>query len=481
MQGMSERIRKGCLIVLGIYVIFAVMFCVLAHEQIIYTEETEVYAGSSSQTNLGEVADGTILQQVIETDGEYITEIAVYFATFDRENSGEVMMSLLDETGSLYASETVAYEELTDNSWYEWEIESRIRVSEGQSTVTLQMEFFGGETDNAVTVYCQLSDTDSLSDLIVNGESLEGQALCAMLVQQDDSWFADWYLLFFIAVFLILAAMCVRVLYCEKKRKKNFVLGIFHALERYQFLIEQLVSRDFKTKYKRSVFGVLWSLLNPLLTMSVQYIVFSRLFRFNIENYSVYLLTGIVVFNAFSDATTQAMNAIVGNASLITKVYVPKYIYPVTKVLSSSINLLFSLIPLLLVTLITGVPLTWNLLLLPYGIVTLILFCIGLSFALSAAMVFFRDMQFLWGVLTMMWQYATPIIYDMSTIEGTFLYPLQSINPLYRYVTFFRTILLEGVSPRPEEYLICLVMALLALAVGGWIFKKTQGQFILHL
>lgn len=478
---MNERIKKGCLIVLGIYAVFAVLFCVLAHEQIIYTEETEVYAGSSAQTNLGEVADGTILQQVIETDGEYITEVQVYFATFDRTNSGQVVLSLLDESGELYASETVAYEDMTDSSWYEWTLDSRLTLDEDQSTVTLQMEFLGGEADNAVTVYCQLSDTDGLQDLTVNGEVLEGQSLCVCLLQQDDSWFADWYLPFFLALFLILAGICARVLYCQKYGKKNFVLGILSALERYQFLIEQLVSRDFKTKYKRSVFGVLWSLLNPLLTMSVQYIVFSRLFRFNIENYSVYLLTGIVVFSAFTDATTQAMNSIVGNAPLITKVYVPKYIYPVTKVLSSSINLLFSLIPLLLVMLITGVPLTWKLLLLPFGIVTLLLFCIGMSFALSAAMVFFRDMQFLWGVLTMMWQYATPIIYDMSTIEGTFLYPLQRINPMYHYVTFFRTILLEGVSPRPEEFLSCLVMAFLALVVGGWIFKKTQGQFILHL
>ncbi len=258
----------------------------------------------------------------------------------------------------------------------------------------------------------------------------------------------------------------------------------FHPIahyRRYQFLIKQLVSRDFKTKYKRSVLGVLWSFLNPLLTMSVQYLVFSRLFRFEIENYAVYLLTGIVFFNAFNDATSQAMNAIVGNASLITKVYVPKYIYPVSRVLSCCINLLFSLIPLILVALITGITPHFSWLLLPFVLLLGILFFVGVALALSALLVFFRDVQFLWGVFTMIWMYATPIIYPISTLEGSILYHLQKLNPLYHYIYFFRTILIDGVSPEPLSYLACILCAALALLVGGLIFKKTQDRFVLFI
>ena len=134
----------------------------------------------------------------------------------------------------------------------------------------------------------------------------------------------------------------------EKKGRTCLGLKLVHAFSRYRFLIQQLVSRDFKTKYKRSVLGIVWSFLNPLLTMLVQYVVFSTIFKSDIPNFPVYLLTGIVLFNFFSEACSMGITSILGNASLITKVYVPKYIYPVTRVLSSGINMLFSLVPLLL-------------------------------------------------------------------------------------------------------------------------------------
>lgn len=187
------------------------------------------------------------------------------------------------------------------------------------------------------------------------------------------------------------------------------------------------------------------------------------------------------MFNFFSEATTQAMNAITGNASLITKVYVPKYIYPISKVLSTSINLLFSLIPLFLVAWLTGRGIHWAYLMIPFGIICFLVFVVGVSFFLSTAMVFFRDMQFLWGVFTMLWMYATPIIYDISILEGTFLYSFQKINPLYYYITFFRTIIIDGVSPAPAMYVSCVLFALLALLIGGAVFRKAQDQFILHI
>lgn len=205
---------------------------------------------------------------------------------------------------------------------------------------------------------------------------------------------------------------CYYVYSCVAATKgKLLLVWLMHGVWcRYGFLIKQLVSRDFKTKYKRSVLGYLWSFLNPLMTMMVQYIVFSQLFRSNIENFPVYLLSGIVLFSFFTESVGQGLTAILANASLITKVYVPKYIYPVTKVVSSSINLFISLIPLMIVVLLTGQRITKAILLIPFPLICLLIFCIGMTFMLCTSEVFFRDTQYLWGVATLAWNYATSII-----------------------------------------------------------------------
>ena len=127
------------------------------------------------------------------------------------------------------------------------------------------------------------------------------------------------------------------------------IKGYLQTVAKYRFLLGQLVSRDFKTRYKRSVLGVLWSMLTPLLTMCVQYLVFSNLFKWDVDNYAVYLLIGTVTFNFFSEASQAALSSITGSASLITKVYIPTYVFPIAKVLSSCINLCFSTLALYLI------------------------------------------------------------------------------------------------------------------------------------
>lgn len=226
--------------------------------------------------------------------------------------------------------------------------------------------------------------------------------------------------------------------------------------------------------------GIVWSFLNPLLTMLVQYVVFSTIFKSDIPNFPVYLLTGIVLFNFFSEACSMGITSILGNASLITKVYVPKYIYPVTRVLSSGINMLFSLVPLLLMIFLTKTALTPAILLLPFALACLICFCTGMVLVLSAAMVFFRDTQFLWNVLSMIWMYATPIFYPESIIPARFL-TIYKLNPLYHFIRFARTVIMDGVSPEPKAYLICFVFAVGSLIIGGLIFRKAQDKFVLYL
>ena len=286
--------------------------------------------------------------------------------------------------------------------------------------------------------------------------------------------------------FLVIVGAAIIVSYVfwsqigEKSGKITFGMLVAGIWKKYGFLINQLVERDFKTKYKRSVLGYLWSFLNPLLTMAIQYIVFSTIFRSNIDNFPVYLLSGIIMFNFFTDAVGQGLTAIIDNASLITKVYVPKYIYPVTKVISCSINLAISVIPLLIVTVLTGAKITKAIVLIPYALMCILLFCIGLSLLLCTTMVFFRDTKYLWGIVSLVWMYATPIFYPADILPTQFHF-IQALNPMYHYIQFIRTILIQGISPEPQAYLICAAMSLVTCLIGAIVFKKNQDKFVLYI
>ncbi|MCR5742140.1 MAG: ABC transporter permease [Lachnospiraceae bacterium] len=264
--------------------------------------------------------------------------------------------------------------------------------------------------------------------------------------------------------------------------EKFSLIGYVKYLSRYKFLIEQLVSRDFKTKYKRSVLGVFWSFLNPLLMMCVQYAVFSKLIMRGggIEHYAMYLLTGIVIFNGFNDCCNQSMRAVVGNSSLITKVYVPKFIYPASKVCSASVNMLLAMIPLLIVAVINKLwpCLPW--LLIPVGLAMMIIFTMGMGLLLSSLMVFFRDIEFLWGVMSMVWMYGTPIIYSMDLLPEI-LQKVEIFNPLYHYITFIRTLVIGRAWPDWQQYAWCLGFAAVMFAVGAFVFHKTEDKFIFYI
>ncbi len=260
----------------------------------------------------------------------------------------------------------------------------------------------------------------------------------------------------------------------------GYILNAAAALKKYRFLISQMVARDFKTKYKRSVLGVFWSFLNPLLTMSVYYFIFSTLFKSDVKNFAVYLMLGIVSFNFFNEACGMTLRAIVDNASLITKVYVPKYIYPLARIVSSAVNLLISLAPLIIIAALTGLEFHLSAFLSVYFLICLVIFSMGMSLMLSALMVFFRDIQFLWGILSMIWMQASAIFYPESILPDRFRIVLQ-INPLYHFIKNIRICVLDGVSPDPVNYLICLGIALFMLFIGACVFKKLQDRFVLYL
>ena len=254
-------------------------------------------------------------------------------------------------------------------------------------------------------------------------------------------------------------------------------------LSKYKFLIEQLVSRDFKVKYKRSILGMAWSLLNPVLTMSVLYIVFSNFFRMSIPgvSYAAYLFTGQVIFNYYSEASNLSMSTIIANAGLINKVYVPKYIFPLTKCLFVGINFVLTLIPLYIVLLITGTGLCWQHLLLPYLFICLFLFTFGAGMILATITVFMRDMLYIYSVFLTLLTYATPLFWVESIIDNAVILGILKLNPLYHYIGFFRTILLYHQTPSVEQFVACGLFAAIFLLVGALVFKKNQDQFVYHI
>lgn len=236
-----------------------------------------------------------------------------------------------------------------------------------------------------------------------------GNQLCIRLSGTRPSRAMLYYGIFAAVLVLFCAWESLFTARCAAAGRQNHLLRLQADVRRYGFLIEQLVRRNFNTKYRQSILGVLWSFLNPLLTMLVQYLVFSTLFRSAIDHFPVYLISGIIVFSFFTECVTLGMDAIVMNASLITKVAIPKLIFPFSRALSSLINFLISLLPLLLLMLLTGVRVSPALLLLPLMIALLFLFALGVTLVMATLNVFFRDTRFLWSVISLLWTYATPI------------------------------------------------------------------------
>lgn len=261
------------------------------------------------------------------------------------------------------------------------------------------------------------------------------------------------------------------------------IRSLYAAFRRYRFLLKQLVLRDFKVKYKRSALGVAWSLLYPLLSMSVMALVFSNVFKFSTPgvSYVAYLLIGLTFFNYFSEASNLSMSSVVANFSLLGKVYVPKYIFPLSKCLFVGINFLLTLIPLYLVILLSGTGLCWQHLLLPYAFACLFLFTLGMGFFLAAVSVFLRDMFYIYGIVLTLWLYLTPVMYDLRVIAQPALRMLIALNPLCQYIGFARTIILSHETPGPGQFALCGLSALTALLLGAMLFKKKQDEFVYYM
>lgn len=430
--------------------------------------------------NIGELAVGVRAEQIYTSRMDLIDAVGVMVSDYGKELSCGLHMRLEDDTeGSLIAEKYFPAGELGSGQYIWLETDGRSMVPRGRKMRIICTS--DGMSGTAPTVLYstekELENGDAA--MFLNGERIAG-TMCIAVQGRDRVWTGPNYWKLVLAAVLSAAVVYAAAVYRRSKGRQSWLFTIVQVLDKYSFLIRQLVARDFKVRYKRSVLGVFWSFLNPLLMMCVQYIVFSQLFRSDIENYPVYLLSGLVVFNFFSEGVSQALGSIVGNASLITKVYIPKYIYPVTRVLSSGINLMMSLIPLIIAAVLTGECMTKAYLMLPYILACVMIFTAGLGMVLAAGMAFFRDVQFLWGIVSMLWMYLTPLFYPVSIVPEDFRRVIMH-NPLYVFVTAVRDIVMEGAVPRPAVFCQCTLTALIMLAAGSVVFKKTQDRFIFYI
>lgn len=249
---------------------------------------------------------------------------------------------------------------------------------------------------------------------------------------------------------------------------------------KFRPLLGELVARDIKIKYRRSVLGVFWTLLNPLCMMAVLSVVYSNLFKFAVDNFPLYLLSGQVVFNFFSESTTSSMSAIVGNAALIKKVYMPKYLFVLSRVVSSVINLGASFCALIVVMAVTRAELHWTVLLSWIPLLFLIVFSVGMGMLLASLTVKFRDVMHLYSVFITALMYLTPVIYPMNILPE-WLSRIVLLNPITNMVMMFRDTIMYNSLPGVLDMFVALVEAVFMLGVGMYVFYKSQDEFILNI
>ena len=257
-----------------------------------------------------------------------------------------------------------------------------------------------------------------------------------------------------------------------KEHIQNFI--------KYKDLLIELIIKDIKLKYRNSVLGVLWSLLNPLLIMVVLTIVFSALFKNNIEHFPLYVLIGRILYSFFSEDTNFAMDSVYTNGSLIRKVYVPKYFFPLARVCSSFVTMLISLVLIFGAMAVSGVPFSPVNLLIVFPLFYLFLTALGIGLLLATICVFFRDLKHLYSVILMVVMYMTPIFYPASIIPEQYR-PIVELNPLFPIVEMFRDLTMYHTLPSVGTHLIALAHGAAYVLIGLFVFYKKQDRFIFHL
>lgn len=461
---------------LALIVILSGIYFFLGKKDLTNIKYEETYANVNTTQDLGELTDSSVVTQSFTLNANVIDGINVKFATYGHIPEGKVTVNFQTDTGDVLKSVDINAKDIKDNEIYYFDFEKSLKVNKGE-IYYLVFNFSGSTSTKAATLWA--GEKQEGCTLTRNGEELD-YTLYMDPVEMKDGHYVQW---FFgaISVLIVVFVIFVFVQYGnEKKGKKTPAVEMVHIFDKYNFLLKQLVARDFKNKYRRSYLGVLWSLLNPLLMMVIVSAVFSFVFRYSIEHFQVYLILGQVTFNVFSEATQIALTTIVGSSDLIKKVYLPKYIFPLSKTMFSFVNFAISFIAVVGVLIFYKIPFNTSMLYLPLLILFLFMFSYGVGLLLSAMMVFLRDIQHLYGIVIMAWSYLTPIFYPVDSL-APFMQKIMNFNPMYHYLTYMRTIMMYGTAPSVQETIICFGMGLAAMIIGSHYFFKKQNRFILYI
>ncbi|GLI32628.1 ABC transporter permease [Desulforhabdus amnigena] len=264
--------------------------------------------------------------------------------------------------------------------------------------------------------------------------------------------------------------------YYDSAKRQIPMLEEFLELFRYRELLAQFVARNIKIRYKRSVLGVAWTMLNPLFMMVIMTLVFSKLFRFTLDYYPVYVLTGFIFWNFFSQTTTLAMNELVWGGNLLTRIYMPRAIFGVTALGTGLVNIFLALVPLLLIMLVTGAPLRPALFFLPVSILLLAMFTLGVGLFLSMLAVYFVDILEIYQVVLLALMYLSPVIYPIQIIPEGYVWVFK-MNPIYYLLEVFRSPIYYGCLPDFHSLLFAMLISLGALLFGWWSFARKADDF----
>lgn len=258
------------------------------------------------------------------------------------------------------------------------------------------------------------------------------------------------------------------------------VLGEFRELVRFRDLLRVLISKTIKTRYKRSALGILWTLLNPLLTMLVLTVAFSTLMKGSVASYPVYLLIGLVVWNLFSQSTAWAMGTYIGAGSLIKRAHIPPSVFAVACVGNCLVNFFFSMVPLCIMMLAMGHPFHATWWFVPFAVLIVSVFSLGVSLFMSTLGIFFSDVVEMYQIALQAWFYLTPIFYPPQFLPAKYGW-LLVVNPMHHMIELVRSPIFEGQLPSASNLAICAVWAVAALAGGSWYFVRKSDEFAYSL
>lgn len=471
-------------------IIFIVVFVILfINKQKLYNNYLNYYQNNrynkikaeklNPEDTVGEILKGTdITQKFNIKNSKRSLGLSLLFATYARNtNEGYLIFSVFDEGNNEKLFEkNIDVKKIKDNNFFDFEI-PKIKNKKNVIVKVTSTSLKG----KGITIWKSKKNVNKKNILKIDNKIVDGELVIQEL---DKKIFINSNLFSCILVIIcIFIAQILNIIFKNLKYLKIFFLNkkyFFKDFKKYFYLLWEMVLRDIKVKYKKSALGLMWSVLNPLLMMIVMTIVFSTLFKSDIENFPIYLLAGQTVFSFFSEATNMAMMSIISNGSLLKKIYIPKYIFPTSKVIFGLVNFLFSLIAMLVVIIFTHLQLTEHMVLFPIFLIYLFLFSLGIGMILASYAVYFRDLIHLYGIFLLVWTYLTPIFYPIKIIPPKFLIIIK-LNPMYHFIEYYREILLYHKWPSLRLNVICLSFAILSLIIGSIVFYKKQNEFVLNV